>query len=186
MNSQKKYIPRLKEKYLNEVIPQMKEKFGYTNTLAIPKLLKISINMGVGEALQDTKYIDKAKQELATITGQMPKVTRARKAISNFKLKQGAAIGCAVTLRKDRMYEFLDKFISIAAPRIRDFRGFTLRGFDGNGNYNFGLSEQTIFIELETDRLERTQGLNITICTSAQTDEEAKALLIFLGFPFRK
>jgi len=182
----KKYIPRLKEKYIQEIVPELKKRFGYKNDLAVPRLLKIVINMGIGEAVSDPKLVETFKKDLSIIAGQMPKITRARKAISNFKIRKGMAIGCMVTLRKNRMYEFLDRFITIAAPRIRDFRGFSPRGFDGQGNYNFGLPDQTIFSELDIDKIEKTQGMNITICTSAETDEECLELLKLIGFPFRK
>jgi len=182
----KKYIPRLQEKYGKEVLPQLKKEFGHTNDLAVGRLYKIVINMGIGEATQDAKIIEKAKQELAQITGQMPRINRARKAVSNFKIRKGMAIGISVTLRKKMMYEFLDRFISIAVPRIRDFRGFSRRSFDGHGNYSLGISEQTIFPEVDIDKVERTQGMDITICTTAKSDKEAERLLELLGFPFRR
>jgi len=181
-----KYIPRLLKIYREEIIPRMVEKFSYKNKLAVPRLLKIVVNMGIGEATANPSLVEKHAQELALITGQRPKITRARKAISNFKLKKGMAIGCCVTLRRYRMYEFLDRLIVTAIPRIRDFRGFSPHSFDGRGNYSFGVSEQTIFPEVNLDKVERTQGLNITICTSAKTDEEAFWLLKFFGFPFRQ
>ncbi len=181
-----KYTPRLKEKYQKEIIPLLKDKFGFKNDLSVPRLLKIVINMGIGEAVSDPKLADKFRRELSAITGQMPKITRARKAISNFKIRKGLVLGCVVTLRRDKMYEFLDRFISVAAPRIRDFRGFSPRGFDGSGNYNFGLPDQTIFSELDIDKIEKTQGMNITICTSAKTDEKSLELLKLMGFPFRR
>jgi large subunit ribosomal protein L5 len=181
-----KYIPRLFKLYQEEIIPKMKEKFGYENDLAVPRLVKIVVSMGIGEATQDPKLIDKVVQELAVITGQRPKVCKARKAISNFKLKKGMPIGCCVTLRRYRMYEFLDRLITVAIPRIRDFRGLSLHSFDGRGNYNFGLSEQTVFAEIDLDKITRTQGMNISIHTSAKTDEEARELLKFFGFPFKK
>ncbi len=180
------YIPRLLKLYREEIIPKMIEKFSYKNILEVPRLLKIVVNMGIGEATSDPKLVEKHAQELAVITGQKPKITRARKAISNFKLKKGMAIGCCVTLRRYRMYEFLDRLIVTAIPRIRDFRGFPSTSFDGRGNYSFGITEQTVFPEVDLDKVDRTQGMNITICTSAKTDEEAYWLLKFLGFPFKQ
>jgi large subunit ribosomal protein L5 len=185
MNKQK-IIPRLKTYYQEEVIPKLKDKFGYTNSLACPRLSKIVVNMGVGEAKEDIKIIDKAKKDLSLITGQVPKITKARKAISNFKIRKGAVIGCCVTLRKKMMYEFLDRFISTACPRIKDFRGFNNRSFDGRGNYTLGITEQTIFAEIDIDKIEKTLGMDITIATTAQTDEEARELLKLFGFPFRR
>lgn len=179
------YIPRLLKLYREKIVVQMKEKFGYTNLLAVPRVNKVVINMGVGIGTTDVKIVEKCASELAVIAGQKAKICRARKAISNFKLKKGVPIGCCVTLRRQRMYEFLDRFISVAAPRIRDFRGFSPHSFDGQGNYTFALFEQTIFPELEMDKVTRTQGMNISINTSAHTDEEAKYLLTLLGFPFK-
>jgi large subunit ribosomal protein L5 len=181
-----KYIPRLLKLYREEIISKMKEKFDYKNDLAVPRLVKIVVNMGIGEATQDSKLIEKASQELAVITGQKPKVCRARKAISNFKLKKGMPIGCCVTLRRYRMYEFLDRLITVAIPRIRDFRGFSPNSFDGRGNYSFGLSEQTVFAEIDLDKVSRTQGMNISIHTTARTDEEAREFLRLFGFPFKR
>lgn len=185
-NLEADYIPRLLKLYREEIIHKMKEKFGYDNIMAVPRLVKIVVNMGVGDATSDPKLVEKAAQELALIAGQRPKITRARKAISNFKLRKGMAIGCCVTIRKYRMYEFLDRLITVAIPRIKDFRGFSPDKFDGNGNYNFGLDEQTIFPEVNIDKVERTQGMNITICTNAGSDEEARELLRLFGFPFRR
>lgn len=181
-----KYIPRLLKLYREEIISKMREKFGYKNNLAVPKLEKIVINMGVGAAINDPKLTEKAADELAIISGQKAKICRSRKPISNFKLKQGLAIGCCVTLRHYRMYEFLDRFITVAAPRIRDFRGLPSNSFDGRGGYTFGLTEQNMFAELEPDKITRAQGMNISIETSAKTDKEAKELLSLLGFPFRR
>lgn len=178
--------PNLQAFYDREIIEQMREKFGYKNKMAIPKIEKIVINMGIGEAKDDPKLIEEARDQLSLITGQMPKVTRARLAVSNFKIRQGLAIGCAVTLRKKIMYEFLERFISVACPRIRDFRGFSPRGFDKNGNYNFGLTDQSIFPEVNLDKVRKSLGMNITIVTSARTDEEGRELLRLMGFPFRK
>ncbi len=181
-----KYIPRLLVSYRKEIVPKMKEKFGYKNDFAVPRLIKIVVNMGVGEATSDSKLIEKCSYDLSLITGQRPKVTRARKPISNFKIRKGMAIGCCVTLRRYRMYEFLDRLISVAIPRIRDFRGFSLHSFDGRGNYTFGLTEQTVFPEVDIDKVEKTQGMDITINTTALTDEEARELLRLFGFPFRR
>jgi len=181
-----KYIPRLLKLYREEIIPKMMEKFSYKNKMAAPRLIKIVVSMGIGEATSNPSLVEKHAQELALITGQKPKITRARKAISNFKLKKGMPIGCCVTLRRYRMYEFLDRLIVAAIPRIRDFRGLSLNSFDGRGNYSFGVSEQTIFPEISLDKVDRTQGMNITICTSAKTDEEAFWLLKFFGFPFKQ
>ncbi|MBN2120102.1 MAG: 50S ribosomal protein L5 [Candidatus Omnitrophica bacterium] len=187
MNTEQvKYTPRLKQLYDQEIIPKLKEKFGYKNSLACPRLSKIVINMGVGEAKDDIKIIDKAKKDLSLIAGQVPRVTRARKAISNFKIRKGAVIGCSVTLRKKMMYEFLDRFISTACPRIKDFRGFSPRSFDGRGNYTLGINEQTIFAEIDLDKTEKTLGMDITIVTTAASDAEAKGLLALFKFPFRR
>ena len=181
-----KYIPRLLKVYREEIIAKMQEKFSYKNALAVPRLLKIVINMGVGAAITDPKLTEKAAEELAIIGGQKAKICRSRKPISNFKLKKGVPVGCCINLRRYRMYEFLDRFITIAAPRIRDFRGLPPNSFDGSGNYTFGLTEQNVFPELEPDKITRAQGMNITIQTSARTDKEAKELLNLLGFPFRR
>lgn len=181
-----KYIPRLLKIYREEIIPKMKEDFGYKNNLAVPCLQKIVINMGVGVATSDAKIIERASEELGLISGQRPKICRARKPISNFKLKENVPIGCCVTLRKARMYEFLDRLITVAIPRIRDFRGFPANSFDGRGNYTFGLLEQSIFTEVNLDKLDRTLGMNVTFQTSAETDEEARGLLRLFGFPFRR
>lgn len=181
-----KYLPRLLKDYRDTVVPKMREKFGYKNVLAVPRLLKIVINMGVGAAITDPKLTEKAAEELAIITGQKAKICRSRKPISNFKLKKGVPVGCCVTMRRYRMYEFLDRFITVGAPRIRDFRGLPANSFDGSGGYTFGLTEQNVFAELEADKITRAQGMNITLCTSAKTDKEAKELLTLLGFPFRR
>jgi large subunit ribosomal protein L5 len=179
------YLPRLLKDYQERIVPAMKKEFGHTNSLAVPRLVKIVVNMGVGEAVTDPKSIEKSAKDLSLITGQKPKVNKARKAISNFKIKEGMNIGTHVTLRKYRMYEFLDRLVSVAFPRIKDFRGFSPRSFDGKGNYSLGLKEQNIFMELETDRLERSQGMDITIVTTARTDKEALGLLKLFGFPFK-
>ena len=182
----KTYIPRLKEVYEKEVVPKLKEKFGYKNSLACPRLEKIVINMGIGEAKEDPKIAEKAKRDLSLITGQMPRICRARKAISNFKIKKGTIVGCAVTLRRKMMYEFLDRFINVAVPRIRDFRGFSPNSFDAQGNYTLGISEHTIFVEIEPDKVDKTFGMDITLVTTARSKEEARELLKLLGFPFRR
>ena len=180
-----KYTPRLKELYYASVRDALKEKFGYTNVNQIPKFEKIVVNMGVGEAATDAKAIDGAVNDLRTITGQQPLVTHARKSIATFKLRQGMPIGAKVTLRGDRMWEFLDRLITVALPRVRDFRGVSGRSFDGRGNYNFGVKEQIMFPEIEYDKVDALRGLNISITTTAKTDEEAKALLSAFRFPFR-
>ncbi|MBN3041071.1 MAG: 50S ribosomal protein L5 [Candidatus Omnitrophica bacterium] len=186
MSNKEKYVPRLLTYYRDAIVVDLKSKFGITNTHAVPRLIKIVINMGVGEGTQDAKICEKAAAELGQITWQKPKICRARKPISNFKLKQGAPIGCCVTLRKNMMYEFLDRLITAAAPRIRDFRGFPANSFDGRGNYTFGLTEQSIFSEINLDKVSKTQGMNICIHTSTQKDEQAKELLSAFGFPFRR
>lgn len=184
--NKEKYVPRFLKLYREQIVSHLKSKFGYKNDLAVPKLIKIVINMGVGAALTDSKILEKVAEELAMITGQKAKICRARKAISNFKVKENAAIGCCVTLRKSRMYDFFDRLITVAVPRIRDFRGLPGNAFDGQGNYNFGLTEQSIFPEVQLDKISRTQGMIISIHTSAKTDAEAKELLVSFGFPFRK
>ena len=181
-----KYTPRFLKLYRESIVSELKEKLGLKNALAVPRIIKIVINMGVGEASSDSKIIEKSAEELALITGQKAKICRARKPISNFKLRKGSPIGCCVTLRGGRMYEFLDRFITVAAPRIRDFRGLSPNSFDGRGNYTFGLVEQSIFSEINLDKVDRAQGMNITIHTSAGTDKEARELLGSFGFPFRK
>lgn len=178
-------MSRLKERYVNEVVPSMRERFGYENVNQVPRLEKIVINMGVGEAAQDSKALDAAMDELATISGQRPAITRARKSVANFKIREGMAIGCKVTLRGRRMYEFLDKLISVSLPRIRDFRGISPRSFDGRGNYSLGLKEQLIFPEISYDKVTQMRGMDVIIVTSAKTDEEALELLKALGMPFR-
>ncbi|MDD5194511.1 MAG: 50S ribosomal protein L5 [Candidatus Omnitrophica bacterium] len=181
-----KYTPTFLALYRSQIIPAMREKFGYKNDLAVPKLLKIVVNMGIKEATTDAKITEKAAEELAVITGQKAKICRARKPISNFKLKKGVPIGCCVTMRRYRMYEFLERLITIAIPRIRDFRGLSAHSFDGRGSYNFGLLEQSIFPELEPDKIGRTLGMTVTIHTSSENDKEARELLALFGFPFRK
>lgn len=180
------YYPRLLEKYQKEVVPHLMEKFGYKNINEVPKLVKISVNAGVGEATQDPKALEGAINDLMVITGQKPVVTKARKSVSNFKLRQGMKIGAKVTLRKWYMWEFLDRFISVAVPRIRDFRGFSDKSFDGRGNYSLGIKEQIIFPEINVDNIDKIRGFDVTFVTTAKTDEEGYELLKELGFPFRK
>jgi large subunit ribosomal protein L5 len=178
--------PRLKGRYKAEVAPALKAKFGYKNVMQIPTLTKVVVNMGVGEAARDSKLIEGAIRDLATITGQRPQVTRSRKSIAQFKLRENMPIGAHVTLRNDRMWEFTDRLLSIALPRIRDFRGLSPKQFDGNGNYTFGLTEQVVFPEIEQDKIDRTRGMDITVVTTAKTDEEGRELLRALGFPFKE
>ena len=178
--------PRLKEKYVSEIRDELQKQFNYKNVNMIPKIEKIVVNMGVGEAATDSKAIDGAVADLRAITGQQPMVTRARKSIATFHLRQGMPIGAKVTLRGDRMYEFLDRLIAIAIPRIRDFRGIKANSFDGHGNFSMGVTEQLIFAEIDYDKIDRTRGMDITIVTTAQTDEEGKALISAFNFPFKK
>ena len=178
--------PRLKEKYASEIRDELQKQFNYKNVNMIPKIEKIVVNMGVGEAATDSKAIDGAVADLRAITGQQPMVTRARKSIATFHLRQGMPIGAKVTLRGDRMWEFLDRLISIAIPRIRDFRGVSSKSFDGRGNYSMGVTEQLIFPEIDFDKIDRTRGMDITIVTTAQTDEEGKALIAAFNFPFKR
>jgi len=178
-------LPRLKAKYRAEILPQLKSDFGFTNVHQVPGLVKIVVNTGVGEAARDSKIIDGAIKDLTAITGQKPQVTKARKSIAQFKLREGQPIGAHVTLRGDRAWEFLDRLLSLALPRIRDFRGLSDRQFDGNGNYTFGLTEQSVFHEIDQDRIDRVRGFDITVVTTAKTDDEGRALLRQLGFPFR-
>ncbi|MEI6307478.1 MAG: 50S ribosomal protein L5 [Actinomycetes bacterium] len=178
--------PRLKGRYKSEIAPALKTKFGYKNVMQIPTLTKVVVNMGVGEAARDSKLIEGAIRDLATITGQRPQVTRSRKSIAQFKLRENMPIGAHVTLRNDRMWEFTDRLLSIALPRIRDFRGLSPKQFDGKGNYTFGLTEQVVFPEIEQDKIDRTRGMDITLVTTAKTDEEGRELLRALGFPFRE
>ncbi len=176
---------RLKEFYKKEVVPSLMEMFGYKNVWQVPRLVKIVVNMGLGEALQDIKVLDNAREQLALITGQRPAITRAKKSIAAFKLRKGAAIGCVVTLRGDRMYEFFERLVNVALPRVRDFRGISDKSFDGRGNFTLGITEQLIFPEVDYDKIDKVRGMNITFVTTARTDEEAKALLLLLGMPFR-
>ena len=184
--AEEKYVPRLKTKYLNEVKGQLQEKFQYKNVMMIPKIEKIVVNMGVGEAATDSKAIDGAVRDLRAITGQQPMVTRARKSIASFRLRAGMPIGAKVTLRGDRMWEFLDRLTAVAIPRIRDFRGISPDSFDGRGNLYMGVTEQLIFPEIDFDSIDRQRGMDITIVTTAKTDEEGRALLDGFGFPFKK
>ena len=178
-------LPRLKQRYREEIVDTMREQFGYANVMQVPGLTKIVVNMGVGEAAKDSKLIDGATRDLATVTGQKPQVTKARKSIAQFKLREGMPIGAHVTLRGDRMWEFLDRLLSLALPRIRDFRGLSPRQFDGKGNYTFGLNEQSMFHEIDQDKIDRVRGMDITVVTTATTDDEGRALLRNLGFPFK-
>ena len=177
--------PRLKEKYEKEVAPALMKEFNYSNVMQVPRLEKISLNVGLGEAIQNIKLLDSVQVELTAIAGQMAVITKAKKAIATFKLRAGMPIGCRVTLRRTRMYEFLDRFISLALPRIRDFRGINPKSFDGMGNYSLGVKEQYIFPEVDYDKVQIVHGMDITICTSAKSDNEARALLKHFGMPFR-
>ena len=176
--------PRLKARYKEQVSPKLKSEFGYSNLMQIPTVTKIVINMGVGEAAKDSKLIEGAVRDLALITGQKPVVTKAKKSIANFKLREGMPIGAHVTLRGDRMWEFLDRLLSVSLPRIRDFRGLSPKQFDGKGNYTFGVTEQVVFAEIPQDKIDRVRGMDITIVTTAKNDDEGRALLRALGFPF--
>jgi large subunit ribosomal protein L5 len=176
---------RLKEFYQQKVVPALKQELGYTNVMQIPRLLKIVVNMGLGEAVQNAKILETGVTELTQITGQKPIVTKAHKSIANFKLREGVAIGCAVTLRGDRMYEFLDRLVSVALPRVRDFQGISEKAFDGRGNYSLGIREHTIFPEINIDKVEQVKGFTCSFVTSAKTDAEGRALLRALGMPFR-
>ncbi len=177
---------RLRELYEKEVIPKLQEEFGYKNKMAVPRLEKIVINMGVGEATQNIKALDSAMKELSLITGQWPSIRRAKKSISAFRVRKGQAIGCTVTLRGERMYEFFDRLVNIVLPRVRDFRGVSPRSFDGRGNYTLGLKDQLVFPEIDYSKVEKPRGMNITIVTTAKTNEESYALLKHLGMPFRE
>jgi large subunit ribosomal protein L5 len=178
--------PRLQARYRADIIPALREQFGFPNIMQVPGLTKIVVNMGVGEAARDSKLIEGAIRDLTAITGQKPQVTRARKSIAQFKLREGMPIGTHVTLRGDRMWEFLDRLLSLALPRIRDFRGLSPQQFDGRGNYTFGLTEQVMFHEIDQDRIDRSRGMDITVVTTATNDEEGRALLKLLGFPFKE
>lgn len=178
-------VPRLKTIYIKDVLPALMKAFNYKNPLQAPHLEKVTVNMGLGAAIQDSKIMDGAVEELSLITGQKPVITRSRKSIANFKLRQGMSIGAMVTMRGNRMYEFLDRLMSLALPRVRDFRGISPKAFDGRGNYSLGVREQIIFPEINYDKIEHVKGMNITITTTARTDEEGKQLLALLGMPFR-
>ncbi len=179
-------VRRLKEKYQKETVPAMMKRFGYKNVMQVPRLEKIVVNVGVGDAIQNVKLLDSVSADLAAITGQRPVIRRAKGSISNFKLKAGMPIGCMVTLRKDKMYEFFDRLVNVAIPRVRDFRGTSPNSFDGRGNYNLGIGEQIIFPEIDYDKVEKIMGMNVTIVTTAKTDEEGSELLKSLGMPFRR
>jgi large subunit ribosomal protein L5 len=178
-------MARLKEAYLKKIVPAMTKEFGYTNPMAVPKIQKISVNIGLGEATGNSKLMDGAVNELSLIAGQRPVINKARKSIAAFKLREGMAIGCSVTLRGDRMYEFLDRLVSVTLPRVRDFRGVSSKSFDGRGNYTLGIKDQLIFPEIDYNKVDKTKGMNICITTSAKTDAEGLALLKHLGMPFR-
>ncbi len=178
-------MARLTERYNTEIVPQLIKDFDYKNIMQVPRLEKIVVNMGLGEAIQNVKIIDSAVEEMALITGQKPVVTKAKKSIATFKLRQGMPIGCMVTLRKDKMYEFLDRLVNVSLARVRDFKGVSPKGFDGKGNYSLGIKEQLIFPEINYDKVDKIKGMNITIVTTAKSDEEGRALLRLLGMPFR-
>src|SRR5690349_6837132 len=184
--AEKREIPRLKTRYRSEILPALKDEFGHANVMQVPGLTKIVVNMGVGEAARDSKLIEGAVKDLAAITGQKAQVTKARKSIAQFKLREGMPIGAHVTLRGDRMWEFLDRLLALALPRILDFRGLSPKQFDGTGNYTFGLTEQVMFHEINQDRIDRVRGMDITVVTSAKNDDEGRALLRALGFPFKE
>ncbi|WP_413376879.1 50S ribosomal protein L5 [Alkalihalobacillus sp. 1P02AB] len=177
---------RLKEKYSNEIVPSLVEKFNYTSVMAVPKLDKIVVNMGIGDAVSNAKALDKAVEELGQITGQKPLVTKAKKSIAGFKLREGMPIGAKVTLRGERMYAFLDKLVTVSLPRVRDFRGISNKAFDGRGNYTLGVKEQLIFPEIDYDKVDKVRGMDVVIVTTANTDEEARELLTHMGMPFKK
>ncbi|MCX5836626.1 MAG: 50S ribosomal protein L5 [Deltaproteobacteria bacterium] len=178
-------MARLKEYYLKEVVPALKKEFNYRNRMEIPRLEKIVVNMGLGEAIQNIKILDSAVIELSMIVGQRPVITKAKKSIATFKLRQGMSIGCQVTLRREKMYEFFDRLVNVALPRVRDFRGISPKSFDGRGNFSAGLKEQIIFPEIDYDKIDKVKGMNISIVTSAKTDDEARQLLKLMGLPFR-
>ncbi|WP_436773277.1 50S ribosomal protein L5 [Yinghuangia sp. YIM S09857] len=186
VTTEAKALPRLKQRYRAEIQGKLREEFSYENVMQIPGVVKVVVNMGVGDAARDSKLIDGAIKDLMAITGQKPQVTKARKSIAQFKLREGQPIGAHVTLRGDRMWEFLDRLVSIALPRIRDFRGLSPKQFDGKGNYTFGLTEQSMFHEIDQDKIDRVRGMDITVVTSAQNNDEGRALLRHLGFPFKE
>ena len=179
------YEPRLRNKYKDEIVPQLMKDFGFTNVMQVPKLSRIVVNMGLGEAVQNAKLIESAAEELSAITGRKPIVTRAKKSIAGFKLREGMPIGVMVTLRGEQMYDFLDRLVSIALPRTRDFKGISPKAFDGRGNYTLGIREQIVFPEINYDKIDRIKGMNVTLVTTAETDEQGRALLKSLGMPFR-
>lgn len=179
------YIPRLLEKYRSEVVEQLRKEFSYKNVMQVPTVKKVTLNMGLGEAIQTASILESGVEELIAIAGQKPIVTKARKSIANFKLREGMSIGAKVTLRRVRMWEFLDRLVSVAIPRVRDFRGLSPKSFDGRGNYSLGIREQLIFPEIDVEKIDRTRGLGVVVSTNANTDEEGRALLRHLGFPFR-
>ncbi|TFG50913.1 MAG: 50S ribosomal protein L5 [Candidatus Brocadiia bacterium] len=179
-------MARLKDIYKTRVVPELTKEFGYTNLLAVPRIEKVVVSMGVGKAIQDKKFLESAKKDLTLITGQMPLVCKAKKSVSNFKLREGMETGLKVTLRNVRMYEFMDRLINLAIPRIRDFRGLNPDGFDGNGNFSMGLTEQSVFPEIDSAKVDNQQGMNITIVTTAKTDDEARRMLVLFGAPFKK
>ena len=181
-----KTLPRLKQRYREEIKPALTEEFSFSNAMQVPGVMKVVVNMGVGDAAKDSKLIDGALRDLTAITGQKPQVRKATKSIANFKLREGMPIGAKVTLRGDRMWEFLDRLVTVALPRIRDFRGLSPKQFDGNGNYTFGLNEQSMFHEIDVDRVDRQRGMDITVVTTAANDDEGRALLRALGFPFKE
>jgi large subunit ribosomal protein L5 len=183
---QTRSMPRLKQRYRDEIVSSLTEQFGFANVMQVPGVVKVVVNMGVGDAARDSKLIDGAVRDLTAITGQKPVVTKARKSIAQFKLREGMPIGAHTTLRGDRMWEFLDRLVSVALPRIRDFRGLSPRQFDGKGNYTFGLNEQSMFHEIDQDRIDRVRGMDITVVTTATNDDEGRALLKSLGFPFKE
>ena len=182
----KAQMARLREKYQSEVVPTLRKEFGYSSVMAVPKITKVVVNMGLGEATQNAKVVDTGADELGKITGQKAAVRRAKKSIAQFKVRQGMPIGAMVTLRGDRMYEFLDRLMNIALPRVRDFRGVSPKGFDGRGNYTLGLKDQLIFLEIDYLKVDKGRGMNVSVVTTAKTDEEARKLLQFLGMPFRQ
>jgi len=184
--AQARPLPRLKQRYREQVVPSLTQQFGFANPMQVPGVVKVVVNMGVGDAARDSKLIEGAVRDLTAITGQKPVVTKARKSIAQFKLREGMPIGTHTTLRGDRMWEFLDRLVSVALPRIRDFRGLSPRQFDGKGNYTFGLNEQSMFHEIDQDRIDRVRGMDITVVTTATNDDEGRALLRGLGFPFKE
>jgi large subunit ribosomal protein L5 len=184
--AQDRYVPRLKQRFRDEILSRLQEELGYPNAMQVPRLEKVVVNMGVGEAAREAKLLDAAIEDLSTITGQKPATTKAKKSIAGFKLREGMTIGCKVTLRGNRMWEFTDRLLSVALPRIRDFRGLDPEAFDGRGNYTIGVTEQLIFPEIDYDKIDRVRGMDITVVTTAKTDDEGRALLKALGFPLRE